>query len=75
MSHRGPLSAGRGVKDGGRLPVQTLSEGVQLEQSRDRNAEDRRVHASYDLVDRRIDRDHPRSSWQARVIDRDKETK
>ena len=30
------------------LPVQTLSEGVQLEQSRDRNAEDRRVHARYD---------------------------
>ena len=29
----------------GQLPVQTLSGGVQLEQSRGRNAEDRRVHA------------------------------
>jgi len=44
----GPLSADRDVKDGGQLPVQTLSEGVQLEQSRDRNAEDRRVLARYD---------------------------
>jgi hypothetical protein len=29
----------------GQLPVQTFSGGVQLEQSRGRNAEDRRVHA------------------------------
>jgi len=36
----------------GQLPVQTLSGGVQLRESRGRNAQDRRVHAVLRLSER-----------------------